>query len=639
MAGLNVMRRLARGPWTRNPVLRRGVKVGLDLLAAVLAMAAACAALGLGAPPLASLAGFAALALACNLAFGFHAQHYRAMGLGDAWRLMLGSLALAAVVTAVGLAYPRAWPGGLGPGPLLAACLLLGPLWLGLRLGCLPRRGAGTAPPGARILIVGAGGAGILACRELRGHPGRGGQVLGFVEDDPALRGLRIQGIPVLGPTALLPRLIRRHRVNQVVLAMDGGSEARVMELRAMARAEGVEVRCGAHGLAAGQPSKSGVRDVSLEHLLRRAPVALDGAAMRAEVTGSVVLITGGGGSIGRELARALAGFGPERVVLLGHGEHSLWEARRALASQVPGLPVELALCDIRNPAGLRQALRQWRPGVVLHAAAHKHAPFLEDHPEEAVENNILGTRRVLEAALEHGVHTFVNLSTDRAAKPVSVLGVSKRIAEQVVARAAAPGARLVTVRLGNVLGSRGSVVQVFMDQIRRGGPVTVTHPDMVRYFLTLREAAQLALLAGLRGCSGKVYVLDMGEPVRIADLAREMIWQAGFRPGADMDLRFTGLRPGEQLFEDLFTAGEARPSQLHTKVFEVLPDPTDARLLACGLTTLEGLAAHPGPGRERGFLDCFLALVPTYRPSPAGLGRLLAADGESGRRGLGAIA
>jgi FlaA1/EpsC-like NDP-sugar epimerase len=623
--------------WARNllrePLLRRGVKLTLDLLAACLALTAASVALRRVVPSLAALASFAALAMAINIGFKFYTQHYRAVGLREAGALVIGNLAVAAGVMVLFLLRGKGWPGGEPEEVVLAASLFLGPLWLGLRTACVVLRkrqaARGSAMNGAdvqRTLIVGAGRAGMLLCRELQDHPGLGCQVLGFVDDALEKQGLRIQGVPVLGPTDLLPLYIREHRASQVILGMAGAPGARLREVAALVRGEGVEVKTvpGIHSLVAGQPWKPVVRDIAIEDLLRREPITLDTAGIRAAVAGAVVLITGGGGSIGSELARTVAHLGPERVVLLGRGENSLWEAQREMARLLPGQQVSMALCDIRNPVRLRQVFQKWRPEVVLHAAAHKHVPFLEEHPEEAIENNIFGTRNVLEAALEHGTHTFVNISTDKAVNPVNVLGVSKRIAELVVAReagAAGPGVRLVSVRFGNVLGSRGSVIPVFMDQIRRGGPVTVTHPDMVRYFMTIHEAAQLVLQAGLLGDGGKVFVLDMGEPVRIAELAREMVRLSGFCPGADMDIRFTGLRPGEKLFEELFTSGEERQTQVHPKVFEAAQDPQDAAGLEQGLRTLMGLLTHPEQGRRQKILACFMRLVPSYRPSPNGMG------------------
>jgi len=626
------------GKLPRDPMVRRGIKLVLDALLACAAMVAACAALRQGLPSLPGLAAFTTLAMAANIAFKFYSQHYRAVGIRDAWALALGNLAVAAGVLAVCILPGKGWPGGEPAKVVLGASLLLAPLWFGLRMGCRAlrwRRAArGSGDDVRRTLIVGAGQAGILLCQELQDRPGLGCRVLGFVDDALEKQGLRIQGVPVLGPTALLPVYIGEQQATQVILAMPGASGARLRELAALARAQGVEVKTvpGIHNLLAGQPWKPEVRDVAIEDLLRREPITLDTVAIQAAVAGAVVLITGGGGSIGSELARTVCGLGPERVVLLGRGENSLWQAQQELARLLPRQQVTVALCDIRNGARVRQVFQAWRPQVVLHTAAHKHVPFLEENPEEAIGNNIFGTRNVLEATLECGSHTFVNISTDKAVNPASVLGVSKRIAELIVARAAraASGTRLVSVRFGNVLGSRGSVIPVFLDQIRRGGPVTVTHPDMVRYFMTIPEAAQLVLQAGLLGAGGKVFALDMGDPVRIVDLAREMVRLSGFTPGKDMHIRFTGLRPGEKLFEELFASGEERQTQVHPKVLEAVQDPQDPMRLAQGLRVLMALMDHPEPGRERKIVQCFMQMVPTYHPSPSGLGRFLPQDEEN---------
>jgi FlaA1/EpsC-like NDP-sugar epimerase len=276
------------------------------------------------------------------------------------------------------------------------------------------------------------------------------------------------------------------------------------------------------------------------------------------------------------------------------------------------------------------ELFRRYRPEVVLHAAAHKHVPFLEDNPEEAIENNIFGTRNVVDAALDWGTRILVNVSTDKAVNPVNVLGASKRIGELIVAMESAkamPGQRLVSVRFGNVLGSRGSVIPIFKEQILRGGPVTVTHPEMSRYFMTIPEAAQLVLLAGLLGDSGKVFALDMGDPVRIVDLAKEMVRLSGFSPGEDIDIQFTGIRPGEKLSEELFSTGEDRRTRIHAKILESVQDPLDPVLLERGLRTLQSVIVYPGQERQAEILGSLMALVPNYRPSPAGLGRLLPMD------------
>ncbi|MDR3669580.1 MAG: nucleoside-diphosphate sugar epimerase/dehydratase [Holophaga sp.] len=613
----------------------------LDALAACAAMLLASAILGQRLPNRTGLAGFVALAMAVNLGLRFGSQHYRMVGIEEARSLLFGNLILVAGAMLVCALRGRGWPGQEPREVILGACLLTGPMWLALRMVCsalhrrrrqAPSAAALSASPARRTLIVGAGRAGTLICQEMLENPALRNEVLGFVDDAMEKQGVRIHGIPVLGPTELLPLYIREQRAAQVILSMPRVPGSRLRELTDLARSAGADVKTvpGIADLVGDRPWKPEVRDIAIEDLLRREPILLDCAPVRAAVKDSVVLITGGGGSIGSELARRVAELRPAAIVLLGRGENSLWLAQRDLAQRYPRQALAVALCDIRNPERLQQVFQAWKPEVVLHAAAHKHVPFLEENPEEAIENNIFGTRNVVDAALDWGTRILVNVSTDKAVDPVSVLGASKRIGELIVAKEAArakAGQRLVSVRFGNVLGSRGSVIPIFKEQIRKGGPVTVTHPEMARYFMTIPEAAQLVLQAGLLGDGGKVFALDMGDPVRIVDLAREMVRLSGFTPGGDIDIQFTGIRPGEKLSEELFTSGEERRTWIHPKILESVQDPLDPALLERGLRTLQSVIVYPGQERQAEILGGLMALVPNYRPSPAGLGRLLPGD------------
>jgi len=529
----------------------------------------------------------------------------------------------------------------------LPAGLFTGALWLGGRVAAmrLHRRrfrhpagargglGAPGGEPGSeRTLIVGAGRAGMRLCQELREHPRLRYDVVGFVDDALEKQGVRIQGVPVLGPTRLLPTFVRDQKASLVILGMAGAPGARIRELSQKLQAEGIRVKTvpGIVDLVGDKPWRPEVRDIAIEDLLRRDAVNLDTGAIRQALEGSVALITGAGGSIGSELCRRVASFRPGCLVLLGRGENSLWEVERDLRRLYPGQSIAVVLCDIRNRVRLHQVFDAWRPQVVFHAAAHKHVPYLELYPEEAIENNIFGTLNVLKASLACATGIVVNVSTDKAVNPVSVLGVSKRIGEHLVIQAAgeAPaGSRYVSVRFGNVLGSRGSVIPLFRDQIRRGGPITVTHPDMVRYFMTIPEAGQLVLQAGILGGTGRVFALDMGEPVHIVDLARDMARLSGLSPGVDIDIQFTGARPGEKFFEELFTEVEDRKTHVHPKVFEAVQDPKDPALLEQGLAALRQAGSLPEGVRQREILKWFMKLVPVYRPSPTGLGRHLQED------------
>ena len=613
---------------------------------AALAWALTTWLLGHGPAGWTAMGRFTAFGLLVNTAFRFTRQHYRLVGLPEAKALLSGTFVMAGAAMAASAL----------PGPaqgyrdvLLAATLLTGCLWFALRVGAMALhqrqcRAAGLARPSGRlrgepggpgalgrerVLIVGAGRAGLHLSQELRENPKVDYEVVGFVDDALEKQGVAIEGIPVLGPTRLLARFVAEQRASLVILGMAGVPGRRLRELNQSLQAQGIRVKTvpGILDLVGDRPWQPEVRDIAIEDLLRREPVQLDTQALRQALEGSVVLITGAGGSIGSELAQRVASFGPRRLVLLGRGENSLWELERSLKRLYPRQSLAVALCDIRNPMRLHQVFEAWQPQVVFHAAAHKHVPYLEQYPEEAIGNNIFGTLNVVRATLACGTGTFVNVSTDKAVNPTNVLGASKRIGEHVVLQAAqeAPaGARFVSVRFGNVLGSRGSVIPVFRDQIRQGGPLTVTHPDMVRYFMTIPEACQLVLQAGILGATGKVFALDMGEPVRIVDLARDMARLSGLAPGKDIDIQFTGARPGEKFFEELFGELEERRPGVHPKVFEAVQDHLAPGLLNATLADLKDLACLPEGHRQRAILRSFLKLVPSYRPSPAGLGRYL---------------
>jgi len=629
--------RLGKTPW-----VRRAGKLILDGILAGLAWTFATGmGMGMGtgmgidsqpAPWLGSMVVFLCLALAVDLAFQLTSQHYRLLDLKEVKAILYGTLAL--VVASMALCFRRGGepPGMAGRDVFLAASLMCGTFWFLARIlagAARLHRVQGLAPGQERTLIVGAGRAGLRLCQEVHEHPRLKFRVVGFVDDAPEKQGLRIEGVPVLGRTERLRELVQEQGITQVILGLTGASGLRLRELNGELQALGVKVKTvpGIQELVGDHPWKPEVRDVAIEDLLRREPVILDTGAIRRALEGTVALITGAGGSIGSELARRVAGFGPARLILLGRGENSLWEIERDLARSFPSLRTEVALCDIREPRRLGQVFGAYRPHAVFHAAAHKHVPYLERYPEEAVANNVFGTRNVLAASLEAGVVSFVNVSTDKAVNPVNALGVSKRIGEHLVTQAAARaprGSRYVSVRFGNVLGSRGSVIPLFRDQIARGGPITVTHPDMVRYFMTIPEAVQLCLQAGVLGETAKVFALDMGAPVRILDLAQDMARLSGLHAGVDIDITFTGTRPGEKLFEELFSALEARKADIHPKVFEAVQDRRDEDLLERGLEALEEALALPDPQRQRRILAWFRKLVPAYTPSPGGLGKFL---------------
>ncbi len=424
-----------------------------------------------------------------------------------------------------------------------------------------------------KILVIGAGEAGTLIVREMLRHPESGLMPEGFLDDDPVKIGTRIAGLPVLGPIEALPEKVRQKGVQEVLISIpsaDGKLVRRIVELSRKARVQ-YRIIPGVYEVLSGAVSISQIREVDVADLLGREQVRLDVSAISKYLRNKTILVTGAGGSIGSEIVRQVARFNPEKILLLGRGENSLFELQQDLTELFPGLSHELLIADVQNRAKLQRIYKQHRPQVVFHAAAHKHVPLMEANADQAILNNVGGTRNVAELALESGVEHFVNISTDKAVNPTSIMGASKRIAEMIVRRCASkakPGQHFVSVRFGNVLGSRGSVIPIFKRQIAAGGPVTLTHPDMKRYFMTIPEAVHLVLQAAALPDNGTVYVLDMGKPVKIKNLAEDLIQLSGFQPYEDIDIIYTGLRPGEKLFEELLTAEEGTKATTHEKIY-----------------------------------------------------------------------
>ncbi len=421
--------------------------------------------------------------------------------------------------------------------------------------------------PAARALIVGAGQAGEMLARELlKGHEYA---PVGFVDDDPAKLGRELHGLPVLGRVRDLGALLGRLQVDVVLLAMPSAPRSVVREAVEACQRAGVPCRTlpSVADLAGGRVEVSALRRVGIEDLLGREPVRMDAPEVRALIEGQVVLVTGAGGSIGAELCRQIAARGPARLLLLDHGEFNLYRIERELAGG--DAAIEPILGDIRDQARMRWVFERHAPALVFNAAAYKHVPLVEANPAEGLKVNVLGTCLLADLAVESGVRKFVQISTDKAVNPTNVMGASKRAAEiycQNLDRRA-PATAFVTTRFGNVLGSAGSVVPLFREQIERGGPVTVTHPEITRYFMTIPEAVSLILQAAGLGRGGEIFVLDMGEPVRILDLAEQMIRLSGLEPGRDIEIVFTGLRPGEKLYEELFHESEPPVGTGHPKL------------------------------------------------------------------------
>jgi FlaA1/EpsC-like NDP-sugar epimerase len=430
-------------------------------------------------------------------------------------------------------------------------------------------RGAGRSHTGqedaapTRLMLVGAGEAGVAVARAL---VRRGAYLpVGFVDDDPAKQGTRIHGIPVRGSVDELAFLCRRHGVDEVLICVARANGTFVRRVGRELEALGLPMRIipNVAEFVDGNVAVERIREVALEDLLRRDPVELDDAAISADVRGRTVLVSGAGGSIGSELCRQLCRYAPARVVLVERSENALFEIHRELGKRYPELELVPALVDISEREPLRRVFAEQRPAVVVHAAAHKHVPMLEYNPSAAILNNVIGTRVIAELAEEFGVASFVMISTDKAVRPRSIMGASKRCAELLIQRLARTqrSTKYVIVRFGNVLGSNGSVVPIFKAQIAAHGPVTVTHPEVERYFMTIPEASQLVLQAASMGHGGEIFILDMGEPVRILDLARDLIRLSGLVPDEDIAIEFTGLRPGEKLREELCGVAGLEPT------------------------------------------------------------------------------
>jgi FlaA1/EpsC-like NDP-sugar epimerase len=423
------------------------------------------------------------------------------------------------------------------------------------------------------VLVVGAGDAGTMVVREMLKNPQLNMKPIGFLDDDPTKVNSKIHGVPVLAPLDQIDQILNKHHVDEVVVAIPSASGQVVRKVTEVCRQRNVAFRTmpGIYELLGGAVSVSRLREVDIFDLLRREPVKIETEALGEVLEGRVVMVTGAGGSIGRELCRQIAQVNPQRLLALGHGENSIFSALLDLGEAFPALEIVPLIADVRDLPRLEAIFNRWKPEVIFHTAAHKHVPLMESNIEEAVTNNIIGTRNIVHAALAHDVERLVMISTDKAIRPVNVMGATKRIAEMLVLDAAHQHHRAFTVvRFGNVLGSRGSVVPRFKRQIANGGPVTVTHPEMKRYFMTIPEAVHLVLQASAMSTGGENYILDMGQPVRILDLAEDLIRLSGLEPGKDIEIVITGIRPGEKLSEDLWDTGFAYSKTEHPDIHQV---------------------------------------------------------------------
>ncbi len=450
-----------------------------------------------------------------------------------------------------------------------------------------------------RFLIVGAGNAGEALLRETLRMPIVQYDVVGFIDDDPVKQGIQIHGIPVLGTVEQLPRICEDRNIEEIAIAMPSATRQQLR--RVIQACEGAKVRFrtvpSITDIASGKLRVSQIRDVDINDLLGREVVQLDLDVIRAFARDKTILVTGAGGSIGAEMCRQIGRFEPKLLLLVEQAENPLFYIERELRQRFLSLPLLPMIGDITDRVRVQAIFEQHRPQVVIHAAAHKHVPLMELNPGEAIKNNVLGTQVVADAADTYGATNFVMISTDKAVNPTSIMGSSKRIAEMYIQDLSRTSAtQFVTVRFGNVLGSEGSVVPIFQKQIDAGGPITVTHPQMQRYFMTIPEASQLVLQAAGMGKGGEIFVLDMGEPVRIVELAGMLIQLSGLRPGEDIEIVFTGPRPGEKLFEELRIEGEDMQQTGHPKIRIWKNIVMDRPRLRAGIAELIELAGRQNP-------------------------------------------
>lgn len=526
--------------------------------------------------------------LAANWAWGLYGQLWRNASIEEARQIFLAeATALAFLLLAV-VEGDRLVPISVLVVGSVLATVATGVARFQSRLFAFQR--TGRKPAGLRVAVLGAGEAGADLVRDMLRNRAAGLVPVAVLDDDPRTHGRLLSGVKVLGPISALPHVVERHDVHQAILAVPSARQALVRRAAAAAEEAGIPLRVlpSMTELVSRTVSVRDVRDLRIEDLLGRQEVVMDLERVRRIVAGQRVLITGAGGSIGSEIARQVAELEPEMLVLLDHDETHLHDA----VAKISGVEPVVVLGDVRCAERTAAAFRRHRPTVVFHAAALKHVPLLEQFPVEAVSTNVIGTRNVVAAAKAVGTERFVFISTDKAVRPTSVMGASKRLGEQIVLTEAPPGAGWCAVRFGNVLGSRGSVVPTFIRQIAAGGPVTVTDIRMRRFFMSIEEAVRLVLQAAAMAPAGNLFMLEMGEPVRIVDLAERMIRLAGFRPGIDIEIRVTGPRPGEKLTEELCAPDEHREPTDHPHVVRVVPSLPPVESVRAAVELLEVLAA-----------------------------------------------
>ncbi|MDE0482471.1 MAG: nucleoside-diphosphate sugar epimerase/dehydratase [Candidatus Poribacteria bacterium] len=475
-----------------------------------------------------------------------------------------------------------------------------------------------VASPRTKVLIVGAGPAGIGVLKELRSHPEKGYLPIGFIDDNPQKVGKSIAGLEVLGTTRDLTYIARKREIEEVIIAIPSAPGGKIRDITRQCEYRRCQFKIvpNIHAILESKISINHIREVKLEDLLNRSTTTVDLAEISKYFSGKRVMVTGAGGSIGSELCRQVAKLDPELLILFGRGENSLYHIDMELRESDPQLNRELIIGDIRDNSKVFQITKRYRPHIIFHAAAHKHVKFMEIHPDEAVKNNILGTQNLIDAAITHQVEAFILVSSDKSVNPTSVYGASKQVTEKLIqCKANRNGTKFIAVRFGNVIGSRASVLPNFKRQIAKGGPVTVTHREATRYFMTIPEAVQLLIQAGAMGNGGEILMLDMGEPIKILDLARDLIRLSGLELDKDIKIDFTGLEPGEKLYEELLTPQEGVTATKHQRIFVTQMENIAEEQLLSQISELSELADALD---TEGIVAKFQELVPTYEPNRA---------------------
>ncbi len=464
-----------------------------------------------------------------------------------------------------------------------------------------------------RLMIIGAGEAGRLLVTELENSAHLHSRVVCVIDDNPHKRGSRLCGVPIVGGRSSIPGAVRKYRVDRIIFAIPTARAVQRKEILDICVTTGcrVQVLPGVYQLVSGEVSVSKLREVDAEDLLGREPITVNMDEIFQYISGKVIMVTGGGGSIGSELCRQIAGAKPKQLIIFDIYENNAYEIQQELQKKFPELDLQVLIGSVRNTARLDYVLGKFRPELVFHAAAHKHVPLMEDSPNEAVKNNVFGTYKMAQAASKYGVKRFVLISTDKAVNPTNIMGASKRLCEMVVQMMNRQSeTEFVAVRFGNVLGSNGSVIPLFKKQIAAGGPVTVTHPDIIRYFMTIPEAVSLVLQAGFYARGGEIFVLDMGEPVKIDTLARNLIRLSGYEPDVDIMVEYTGLRPGEKLYEELLMKEEGLQSTANKLIHVGKPIEMDDELFKKQLEQLDAAYRVEADNMK----ELVAQIVPTYK-------------------------